>query len=307
MKSIGIAVITHTAVNLLPRNLPPLLQSPLKPRVMVVNSSSNDGTVELARKMGAEILLVPRQEFNHGTTRERARNALGTDIVVMITPDAIPTGPEMIGRLVQPLLDDPAIGGGYARQVPHDGAGFFEGFPRRFNYPDMSEIRAMSDVPRLGPMAFFCSDSCAVWSNAALDAVGGFEPTLTAEDAIAAAKLIYAGYKIAYIANAVVKHSHKYTLKQEFRRYFDTGLIRRLNRDLFLRVKGDEGTGASFFRAMLAELARTNPSLIPYAFVQTAVKFAGYKIGYHAVGAPLGFKRRLSSQDYYWTSAAVRP
>ena len=74
--TVGVAVITYKAVALLPECLPALLESPLKPRVLVVNSSSGDGTVELARKMGAETLVIPRYEFNHGTTRELARDQL---------------------------------------------------------------------------------------------------------------------------------------------------------------------------------------------------------------------------------------
>jgi rhamnosyltransferase len=307
MTSIGVAVITHTAVKLLPRSLPPLLSSPLKPRVMVVNSSSNDGTIELAREMGAEALVVPRRDFNHGSTRELARKTLGTDIVVMITPDAIANGPETLAALIAPLLSDPAIALSYARQIPHDGADFFESFPRHFNYPAKNEVRTPADVSRLGPRAFFCSDSCAAWSNAALDAIGGFETTLTAEDTIAAARLLNAGYKVAYTADAVVKHSHRYTLSQEFRRYFDTGLMRRRYRELLLRDAGDAGHGAGFMRAMLHELVRSHPGLIPYALAQGAAKFLGYKIGFHAVSAPLGLQRRLSSQDYYWVSSAVSP
>jgi rhamnosyltransferase len=54
--SVGVAVVTHRAREHLARCLPPLLASPLRPRVLVVNSSSGDGTVEEARRLGAEVL-----------------------------------------------------------------------------------------------------------------------------------------------------------------------------------------------------------------------------------------------------------
>ena len=75
--SVGVVVITHAAREHLGRCLPPILGSPLAPRVLVVNSSSGDGTVEEALRLGAEVLVVPRGEFNHGTTREVARKQLG--------------------------------------------------------------------------------------------------------------------------------------------------------------------------------------------------------------------------------------
>lgn len=303
---IGVAVITHTARKLLPSCLPPLMASPLRPHILLVNSSSGDGTVELAQEMGIQTLVVPRREFNHGLTREKARHALGTPIAVMITPDAIATGPDMLDKLVQPLLDDPMVGVSYARQLPHIGAGFLESFPRRFNYPAQSQVRTLADVPTMGPAAYFCSDSCAAWSNAALDAIGGFDATLTAEDAIAAAKLIGAGYKVAYAASAMVRHSHHYTVKQEFRRYFDTGLMRRQYRDLLLAQAGDEGRGASFVGAMLRALWKERPALIPYALLQSGAKYLGYKAGYHGARLPLAWKKKLSSQDFYWNSTVFR-
>ena len=298
-KSVGVAMITHNAVTLLSYSLPPLLVSKLRPKVLVVNSSSEDGTVELARSMGADTLVIPRREFNHGSTREVARKALDTDIAVMITPDAIPVGNEMVENLVQPVLDGQASVS-YARQLPHDGADFFEAFPRWFNYPDCSEIRSIADTERVGPFAFFCSDSCAAWSNAALDSIGGFGHTLSLEDTIAVAKLLRRGHRIAYCANAQVKHSHAYSLTQEFKRYFDTGHVRALHRDLLLLEGKDEKRGAAMTGAMLKTLVREKPHLIPHALLVTAAKFVGYKMGYHGTNLPLFIKRRLSGQDYYW-------
>lgn len=300
-QSVGVAVITYTAVALLPKCLPPLLASPLSPRVLVVNSSSNDGTVELAREMGADTLVIPREEFNHGATREIARNELGTEIAVMITPDAIPLSSETLGSLVRPIVEGVASVS-YARQIPHEGADIFEAFPRFFNYPDKSGVRSIGDVDKLGPFTFFCSDSCAAWSNSALDSIGGFEPTLSLEDTIATAKLLRAGHKIAYCAEAVVRHSHHYSPLMEFKRYFDIGYVRALHKDLILGEGGDERRGAAMTRELIQTLACHQPHLIPYALVLTSAKLLGYRLGYHGTSLPVWMKRRLSGQDYFWNS-----
>jgi len=302
--TVGVAVITYKAVPLLPTCLPHLLASPLRPTVLVVNSSSNDGTVELAEKMGAETLVVPRNEFNHGATRELARRALGTDIVVMITPDAKPTGPEMVGNLVRPIAEGRASVT-YARQLPHDGADFFESFPRIFNYPDKSELRSIEDVKTLGAYTFFCSDSCAAWSNRALDSIGGFDTTLSLEDTIAVAKLLRGGHKIAYCADAVVQHSHRYSLAQEFKRHFDAAYVRAIHKDILFVGGGDERRGTMFVAAMLRALAREQPTLIPYAIASVAAKYMGYRLGFHGHNLPLWLKRRVSGQDFYWQSASA--
>ena len=295
--SIGVVVITHCAKKHLRHCLPPFLNSPLKPRVLVVNSSSNDGTVELAKELGAETLIIPRNEFNHGTTREKARKYLGTDIVVMVTPDAYAKDVFALEKLISPIVKNEASVS-YARQIPHNGANFFESYSRQFNYPEKSQIRGMDDIETHGIYTFFCSNSCAAYSQKALDEIGGFEHVLLGEDTIAVSKLLARGHKIAYVAEAVVRHSHNYTLKQEFRRNFDIGLARSGYRSLLLG--SDTTRGIQYTKEMFKILIKTNPLLLPYACMQTFVKWLGYQIGSKSQKAPLSLKKRLSSQDFYW-------
>jgi rhamnosyltransferase len=299
--SIGVAVITYKAKHLLPNCLPPLLASSLKPQVLVVNSSSNDGTVELAQQMGAETLVIKRDEFNHGATREFARKYLGTDIVVMITPDAYPTDDKMVERLVAPIQRGEASIA-YARQIPHDGAKFFEAFPREYNYPAKSHIRSIKESGQYGVYTFFCSDSCAAWRNSALDEIGGFETVLSLEDGIATAKLLRRGHKIAYVAEAVVKHSHRYNLKQEFQRYFDTGYERSRQGNLFFMESTDEKRGVGFVYTMSKRILKEQPWMLPYGLVNAVVKYAGYWVGSHSRRLPPQWVRKLSGQDFYWES-----
>ncbi|MDP1835276.1 MAG: glycosyltransferase family 2 protein [Chlamydiales bacterium] len=300
-ETVGVAVITHCSKHHLQRCLPQLLQSPLKPRVLVVNSSSNDGTVEEAERLGAETLVVPRASFNHGSTRERARKFLGTDIVVMITPDAYAIDTSMLTNLLEPILSKKASLA-YAKQIPREGAGFLEGFLRDFNYPEISHIRGIEDVAKWGVYSFFCSNSCAAYRNSALDEVGGFPSVLTAEDAFTAANLLRKGHKIAYVAEAVVKHSHDYTLFQELRRHFDTGYVRKQHAHLLNFGSTDQQRGRQYFVELNKRLAKQQPMLLPYAWAHTAAKFLGYALGRLGPRMPLALAKRLSSQDFYWNS-----
>lgn len=297
--TIGCAFITHCAKHHLPHCLPPFLQSPLKPRVLVVNSSSNDGTVEMAHSLGAETLVIPRAEFNHGTTRERARQHLGTDIVVMLTPDAYAVNTSVLETLVGPLLSGQASVA-YARQIAHHGADFFESFPREYNYPDQSHIRSLADLNQYGVYTFFCSDSCAAYVNSALNEVGGFPRLLLGEDTVAVAKLLRKGHCIAYVAEAVVRHSHRYSLMQEFKRSFDTGLARRGYAGLLAGGGSDAKRGMGYFKEMSRRLSKEKPSMLPYALAHVCAKWLGYQIGKRSLKAPLWFKKALSTQDFFW-------
>ncbi len=297
--TIGVAVITYNARHQLPYCLPPLMQSKLNPRILVVNSSSTDGTVELARQFGVETLIVPRQEFNHGKTRELARKTLGTDFVVMITPDAYAKDADVLEKLLKPLLEKKASLA-YARQIPHKGASFWESFPRQFNYPEKSQLRSIEDVKKHGVYTFFFSDSFGAYCNKALDEIGGFSPVLTGEDTVACAKLLLNGHKVAYVADAEVHHSHDYSLLQEFRRHFDTGYARETYKGLLSLGGGDSARGKIYVKTLFNQVLKERPQSIPYALLQTFAKWTGYQMGKRLTKAPNFIKKALSSQDFYW-------
>lgn len=298
---IGVAVITHCSKQHLKRCLPPLLRSRLSPRVLVVNSSSQDGTVEEAKLLGAEVLVIHRKAFNHGSTRELARKHLNSDIVVMMTPDAYVQDETTLEKLVEPILKRHASVS-YARQVPRPQAKPLEAFPRYFNYPEISHIRSIHDRHKWGVYTFFCSNSCAAYCMRALDEVGGFRSVLMSEDTFAVARLLRAGHNIAYVAEALVEHSHDYTLFQELQRHFDTGYVRSQHAHLIDFGSRDERRGARYTFELGRYLMRHRPRAIPYAILNNIAKYLGYSLGRLGPRLPQRFVRMLSSQDYYWTS-----
>ncbi len=300
---VGVVIITHRARHLLPRCIPPLAASPLRPRILVVNSDSRDGTVECARALGAETWVVPRPSFNHGLTREAARRRLGGDIVVMMTPDVRPISPHFLERLIAPV----AAGGAavaYARQLPRPEACALERLGRSFAYPPRSELRSREDYARLGSATHFCSNACAAWSQPALDAVGGFPETLVSEETITAARLLRAGFRIAYVAGAEVVHSHPVSLLADFRRQFDIGWTRARFAPLLLAAGSDEARGFVYLRRLLRGLAREAPAALPYALLHTALRYAGYRLGRLAHNWPPALCALFSGQEYYWAPGA---
>ncbi|MBA3957948.1 MAG: glycosyltransferase [Parachlamydiaceae bacterium] len=303
--TVGVALFTLNGSKHLQYCLPPLLKSPLKPTVLVVDSSSTDDTVAVAQHLGAQTAVISRKDFNHGLTREWARRHLRTDIVVMMTPDAYAVDEGMLGILIDPIMKGDASVA-YARQIPHQGAGFFEAFPRQFNYPEKSQLRSIDDTKAYGVYTFFCSDSCAAYSNRALNEIGGFKQVLLGEDTVAVAELLRRGHKVAYVAEARVAHSHSYSLKQEFKRYFDTGLARSTYGDLLACEASDSQRGQQQVRALMRELWKKKPLLIPYALIQTACKWWGYRLGKWSTGAPIWWKQWLSAHPGYWTSSHYR-
>ncbi len=278
MKTVGVAIVTYQAEKWISACLAPILQSPLHPRVLVIDSSSTDRTVQAVRQMGVEAVVIPKSEFNHGLTREMARKRLNTDIAVFLTQDAQLVDAQSLAALIDPIVNGQASVT-YARQLPHEGAGFFEAFLREFNYPQDSHFRSLKDVEKYGVYTCFCSDSCAAYDNAALDGIGGFPEVAFGEDAVAAAKLILAGRTIGYVAEARVRHSHSYSLREEFCRHLDIGVYRKKYAGLFLPFGKDKERGKAYAKAMIKRLWREKPWLIPYALVQILMKGLGYYLG----------------------------
>ncbi len=293
----GIVILTYNAEKTIGILIEKLLKH--KDKILIVDSSSSDQTIDIVKSYGIKYHIIDKKVFNHGLTREKARKILNTDIVVFMTQDAIPANDDLIPKLIQPILEGKAHYS-YARQIPHKGAGFFEAFPRYYNYPEESQIRSKDDINKYGVYAFFSSDSCSAYLNSALDSIGGFGDVLTSEDYIASAKLIESGYKIAYVAEAIVFHSHNYSLIEEFKRYFDTAYIRAQNPWIQELVGHAEKRGLDFFKCMLKEIIPWKIHLLPYAIISTFVKLLGYRLGFLLYGKNKNIVKYFSSQRYYW-------
>lgn len=295
---IGIVIITYYARDHLKQLLPALQASSVPVKILVVNSSSNDGTVEEAKKWGVDVLVIPREEFNHGSTRELARKTIGTPIVVMMTPDAYPEDIYLIEELTKPIVQGEAVAT-YARQLPHLGADRFERFAREFHYPAQSRLYKI-DPEGNKTEEFFFSNSCSAYCQTALSHVGGFPHVLLGEDTLTAAALLKMGYTLGYVAEARVRHSHCYGLRAEFMRHFDVGSMRHLLAPYGHRYNMDRKRGWKYATALLHQTATENAFAMPYACLHLFSKWSGYQVGRLSPWMPHTLCRSLSSQKFYW-------
>lgn len=275
-------------------------------QVLVIDSASDDDTATRCTAWGAEVLPIHRSEFDHGGTRRMAvlRNP-DARVLIFMTQDAIPAGPQALARLTA-AFDNPAVGMAYGRQLPRSEARQIERHARLYNYPSTSEIRTMADAPRLGIRTCFCSDSFAAYRQTALLEVGGFpQEALFAEDQIVAGRMLLAGYALAYVGDAEVTHSHGYTLREEMARYFDVGVFHSHNAWLMQTFGAAEKVGAGFVSSEIQRLLRTTPWRLPEAGLRTMLKYIGYRLGRAERKLSNATKARLSMQPSYWHRKAA--
>jgi len=276
-------------------------QSVAPHQVIVVDSSSTDGTAHSARSSGFVVIEIDRGEFNHGATRQlAARHASDVDVLIYMTQDAIPCDTHSFRNLLA-AFSDPAVGAVFGRQLPRREAKPIEAHARFFNYPDCSSVRSWNSRLTLGFKSIFFSNSFGAYRCDALASVGGFSPdVIFGEDTLVVARLHRAGWKTAYAADALAMHSHDHSITEDFRRYFDIGVLHARESWLLEQFGGVLGEGKRFVSSELRFLLRHSPHLVPYSFGHTLAKYLGYKLGRNEASLSARLKYCFSMNRSYW-------
>ena len=247
--------------------------------VLVIDSSSTDETANIARDFGFNVEVIPKNEFGHGKTIQYALEKAQTEIVVFMTQDALLKEEDSVQRLVDFLIKDDELAAVYGRQLPYPHTGPLGSFARLYNYPDYSFINGFEDRKKKGIKTAFLSDSFAAYKKSLLLKIGGFPKHVNfGEDTYAAAKLLMAGYKTGYCAEAAVYHAHDYSLKQEFYRCRQIGKFHREEIWLLDTFGKAEGEGLKFvFKEFLHLIFSFKPHYLPIALLHNIYKFIGYR------------------------------
>ena len=276
-------------------------------RKLVIDSSSDDHTPELARAHGFEVVSIARRDFNHGDTRQMASELLDDcDILVYLTQDALLASSDAVSRLVA-AFGDPDVALAYGRQLPHEDAGPIGAHARLFNYPATGVKKTPADIHRFGIKTAFCSNSFAAYRRSDLLAVGGFASNVIfGEDAHAATRLLLSGKAVQYVAEAEVYHSHDYSMVEDFRRYFDIGVFHSREPWIIDALGTAEGEGFRFMKSEAYYLLKNAPWLLPSALARITVKYAAYQLGKREKRFSHSSKLRLSMNRAFWTTERCR-
>lgn len=285
----------------LTRLLASLKEQKSKFNIFIADSGSTDGTRELVELEVGSVMDIPTIEFNHGGTRQLMVDCNPTyDVYIFLTQDAILADDYSIEKLVD-YFSDSRVGAVCGCQLPHLNATPYAEHARCFNYPPVVQVKTFEDVPKFGIKTAFMSNSFAAYRKEALQEIGGFpNHVIFGEDMYAAAKLLIAGWKVVYAADAKCRHSHNYTLSEEFRRYFDMGVFH--SREPWIREAfgGAGGEGISYVWSELRFLGLRRMYLWPIAMIRNIAKLVGYKIGQQESKLPIRVKRVLGMHKRYW-------
>lgn len=304
MKKVAIAIPTYNAGETLNKLLESIInQNNLDMELYIIDSSSKDDTVEISKKYTNNVYVIDQAEFDHGGTRDYLLKKINDniDIVIFVTQDIVIEDPNCFSILINSFQDE-AVGVAFGRQLPHYGASFFAKQIRAENYPEMSLVLDLDDKDKYGFRTFFSSNSFAAYNIQLLKKVGGFKKGLiSSEDSYAAAMLIKNGYKKSYVAEACVRHSHNYTIIQEFKRYFDIGVFYKSQSWLTNEFGKPQKAGVKYvFNEIKQILRERKPFLIFESFFRNLFKFVGYKLGNNFHRLPLPIIESFSMHKFWW-------
>jgi rhamnosyltransferase len=269
--------------------------------LIIIDSSSKDKTVEIAKNYTDKVIIISQEEFDHGGTRTKAAKIANGDILIYLTQDALPYDKFTIENIIK-VFKDKKIGAAYGRQIPYKNTNLFGKHLRFFNYPEYSYIRDKSDISKCGIKTAFLSDSFAAYRKSALKNIGWFKNNLIlGEDTYAGAKMILKGYKLAYVAEAKVYHSHSYSVIEEFKRYFDIGVFHKCESWILKEFGKADGEGLKYIKSEVKYLLNNGAwYLLPEWFVRNGMKYIGYKLGQNYEKLPFWLIKKFSMHNKWW-------
>ena len=262
--------------------------------LLVLDSGSTDGTPELAARCDG-VALHHTKNFGHGRTRNEAARLARGEFVVYLTQDAVPVGDRWLANLLAPF-EDPRVAATFSRQIPYRNATPMERFFLAKRFP---AVRIVRPVPHRLALytVFFSNVSSAIRQKMLLE--HPFDETLImSEDQQFARDVIAAGHRTVYEPASVVYHSHRYTLRQVFTRYFDSlySLVEIFDDSTGnVSLEGLRYTFEEFWHVLTK-----HPGWLPYLLVYDAFKAAGTLAGHLGHRLPIPIRRALSLHKYYW-------
>lgn len=245
--------------------------------ITYILTESSDNTEKLLIENNLNYKKIKKEDFSHSITREKAAFESKADVLVFITHDIKPKNDLWLYNLTK-NIENSDVDACYSRQIGEYNN--IEKYTRECNYPIESKTVSKEDIEKLGLKTFFFSDASSAIKRETFVKLNGYDNKIlpTNEDMYIAYKLITNGYKIKYCADSEILHSHNFTLKQLYKRYYDTGLFFAMIPELNKYNQEKAGGGLAKYilkRAMEEKNIKVLLRFLP----DMVVRYVGMKMG----------------------------
>ncbi|HEX9024383.1 MAG TPA: glycosyltransferase family A protein [Geobacteraceae bacterium] len=201
--------------------------------VIILDSGSSDGSIDLARESGETVVQVPPAEFNHGATRNLGAGMAKGEFLVFTVQDAMPSSDYWLYRMVSPFMAHPRLAALSARQIVKPEADLFslwsaDGLSRLLNFPVDVIYRHAPGYEVIGldhldnstkrRLTFFDNVSSCVRADIFREMQ--FAPLMNAEDIDFGVRLFSGNMETGYLTSAGVYHWHDRGADHVLRRHY---------------------------------------------------------------------------------------
>ena len=188
--------------------------------VQIIDSSSQDNTMEIVEKFPVRSEIIAKESFNHGETRNLGASLTDGDFLVYLSHDAIPTD-QWLEPLVKSLKNNDNAAGVYSRQLPSLNVPLAvkRTLENEWSFGSKKPLENKIDQSMKTPddfyRTFFFTDvsSCIkrkVWE------IIPFRKCQIAEDMLWASDVLKAGYSTLYQPESMVFHAHVRKIRRHF-------------------------------------------------------------------------------------------
>jgi len=178
--------------------------------LILVDSGSTDGTLDIAEEYVDEIRLVDPRNFTFGYSLNVGCDASSEAHLVFLSAHAIPTDDEWLGTLVDNLRDE-EVAMTYSKQT---GKG-----PTKLSEDRLFARLFPNERKRQQPPEFFANNASSAIKRSLWEK-HNFDESLTGHEDIEWAKhFMEQGYTVVYEPDACIYHIHDETWDQVYRRF----------------------------------------------------------------------------------------
>lgn len=199
MPTVSVVIRACNEVRWIARVIDRVLEQSVQAEVVVVDSGSTDGTLEVARARLVTLVTVDPEDFTFGRALNIGIEAAAGEVVVALSAHAVPADGAWLGRLLAPFAES-SVAATYGRHLPH---GDLDPFRARevLDYWGAEPGEDTADRVR------YSNSNGAIrrrlWQQHPFD-----EAMPYSEDDEWAAWVLAQGGRVVYVPDAAVYHSH---------------------------------------------------------------------------------------------------
>lgn len=180
--------------------------------IVVVDSGSKDGTIEVCQEHNVNLVQIPNEKFSHSYARNLGAESANGKIVVFMTQDAMPSSDEWLFKMTEPIVSGEVSAVSCGEQCPEGTDLYYRvasfGHARYVGFFDrdvIGSIEKCTDDDTLRRNASLNDVACAVERKVFMRFKHRFN---YAEDLDLGIRLLKKGYKIKLMSDVKVIHAH---------------------------------------------------------------------------------------------------